>query len=270
MGGRLPGWSRGGDLPTILDDAFTTLWFLPVVVAALLSRKARRPALLGLAYVAFYAFYHVVVGGRTELWYNVLPAVLGTAAIALALQDFAAWLKARKAPVARSVRHAGTVLVAAILLAQVLVPGTSEAKLQVLHPGTATHELSAAEAIHAEQTRDRDLWTVVDAATPKDWKGVLLVDVPWFFSYYPFSDRAGAVGGLFTEGNPSTAAQWSTIIETLANMTVLKRTDGALNRAMQEVYAPCVGLATGEYLLIRGQGCPGKAAELDAAWARNR
>ncbi len=264
MGGRAPGWSRGGTLVSTLDGTFTTMWFVPFVLVGLFVPRARRPALLALAFAGFYLAYNAALGGATELWYNILPAALATAVVALVCEQMAR----SAAPALR--RMAPTALAVVLVAAQLLLPGTSDLKMEALHPGTTTRELSVAEAIDLEQTRDRDLWTLVEAAHGTDWHAVFLVDVPWFFAYWPFSERADVVGSYFTKDNPASAAQWAAVIETIANMTVLKRTDGPLNLALQETYASCVGLATPEYLLIRGMGCKGNATALDAAWARHK
>lgn len=269
LGGRSPGWTRGGDLESVLDGAFTTVWFVPVVIAALAWRSSRRPALHALAYLGFYAVYHVAFGGAAERWYFVLPTVLALAAVT-ALLD-ALWAQGRAAAAPRLARVTAPVCIAfvvALLAVQAIVPGDVAAKQEALHPQVDIIELSYEETLREERARDHALWDVLAQADATDLQNVLAVDVAWFFSVWPLSEKADFVATAWTEGAAPDWV-WQVAVEDIANMTLLRRSPTPLSLALQEVYADCIGAQNAEYVLLRGQGCKGRSEDLRAAYERN-
>lgn len=270
LGGRSPGWSRGGELSNVLDGAFTTAWFIPLVLAGLLWRPARRPALHALAYLAFYAVYQEVFGGAAESWYFFLPTVLAVGAIAALIDGLAARAQDPVATkVDRVVPFAAAVFVAAILAVQVFVPAAVAAKQDVLHHDTAIVEPSFEELARAEFERDQDLWTILESVNGTDREGALLVDVAWFFAIWPMSEEVDLLYSAYT-GTAVPDFAWAGAIEDSANMTLLHRETTPLNEAIREVYADCFGAETSEYVLIRGQACKGRLDELMAAYDRHK
>lgn len=266
IGGRDPGWSRGGDLRALLDAVFLTTLALPFVLAALASWRARVPALLALAYAVFYGYY-TWKGGATEHWYYVLPAALGVGAIAAGLDAWCAlarrWLPTAAA--ARATLQGLPVLaVALVVAAQVALPAAAPAKA-VLHPGLEVQDESYAEMMRHERQRDQAFWHVIGQATDEDWQGVLTVDVPWFYPLWPLSDRAGAIGSYYTD-NGRPPQDWAFVIEELANMTLVWRTGAPHNDAILATYADCIAVDSSQVALVRGQDCRGRAARLQAAW----
>lgn len=261
IGGRSPGWTRGGDTWSIVDGAFTTVWMVPAVAAGLFFRPSRRPALLALAYLAFFAAYHLAIGGAAEAWYFVLPTVLAAAAVAAGLD--AALAKPRTRRWARPAAAA----VALVVLLQVLVPSTAVAKQPLLHPGTGTLELSYPEAVRSELERDHDLWRAIGRMDETDRQNVLLVDVAWFHAIWPASERFTFVAPAFTAGREPDWV-WEVAVEQVANTTLLHREATPLSRALLDTYADCVEDPGGEYVLLRGQGCAGRLERLKGAYAR--
>ncbi len=270
MGGRMPGWSRGGSLAGVLDGAFTTVWLVPLVALALLSSRARRPALHALAYLGFFLVY-TARGGLAEGWYFVLPALLAfcaAAALADAIAGFG-WAAPASAP-HRAASVLPALLVALLVVAQATLPAQGAFKDQVLHPATATREASWAEMARREMDRDQDLWTALAAATPADWNRTLAVDVPWFNVLWPLGDRAGMLGSFYTEGDGNPPAAWADLVESIATMMVLRRTPTPLNEALQATYEDCAIAQTPEYVVVRGSGCVGREGRLAAEWDARR
>lgn len=271
LGGRPPGWSRGGDLAVVLDGAFTTAWFIPFVLAGLAWRPARRPALHALAYLGFYAFYQVALGGAAESWYFVLPTVLAVAAMAALFDGIVARSREPAAVTGarRSTPWIALTLVIVVLGAQMLVPADVPAKQDVLHRGADVVEPSYREMVRTEFERDQDLWTVLAHVHGEDRRGALLVDVAWFFAIWPVSEEVDLLHSAYTPGARADFA-WAGAIEDAANITLLRRQPTPLNKAVREVYADCIDVETPEYVLIRGQGCKGRLDALVAADERNR
>jgi hypothetical protein len=262
IGGRPPGWSRGGDVAGILDGAFTTVWFVPLVVAALWLRPSRRSALLALTYLAFFAAYTAVLGGRAEQWYYVLPTVLGLAAVVAFVDALARDVR----PALRRAARPVAAVALAILAAQVLLPSTVAAKHEVLHPGIeGMVEPNVLEAMRDEHLRDQDLWTAMAQMHGEDWENVFLVDVAWFFAIYPISERATYVATAYTEGS-SPNLVWAGAIEAVANTTIMHRNLSPLSLAIGDVYADCITDASAQYVLLRGQDCAGRFEELKVAY----
>ena len=265
IGGRAPGWSRGGEPWDVVDGAFTTVWLVPIVAAGLLWAPSRRPALLALTYLAFFAGYTLVLHGRAEQWYYVLPTVLAFATVA-AVADAVALHPLK------DLRKLGRPLVAvlvAILAAQVLLPAATPGKSEALHPGVPVRELSYAETVRAERARDRDLWTAIGQLTPEDRQAVLLVDVAWFFAIWPMSEEAGTVATAYTLGSVPDQV-WAGAIEQVANATLLHRELTPLSLAIGDVYGDCITDATREYAILRGQDCPGRLEQLKAAYEAHK
>lgn len=266
IGGRPPGWTRGGDLVGVLDGAFLSIWFLPLVALAVASRPARRLALHALGYLTFFAAYHVVLGGAAEQWYFVLPATLAFLALAAALGD---WVP-RALAWGRSGAYAAAAPVAVVLVllaTQVLAPTASQSKQDLHVPGWEGLDFSAQELWAYERQRDDGLWQAIDALTPADRQALLLVDVAWFYGVWPFPDITGAVGSGFTVDNPAPSADWATVVEEHASATLVFHHDSPLNHALRKAYAPCISFSNADYTIIQGRRCPGQADELDA-WHR--
>lgn len=278
IGGRSPGWTRGGDLAGILDGAFTTVWLVPAVALALLAWRARRPALHALAYLAFYGVYHLAVGGAAEAWYFVLPTVLAFAALAAAADAWAQRWWPDRAAVGRAAAGAGrrvaaatpAVLLLALVAVQCFAPAYGPVKDRVLHPWTDIRENNWAEAYEHEFARDQEFWTVVEAAGPRDWHAVLAVDLEWFYPMWPLSDRADNVAAFFTANDASPAEDWAKLVEDVATVTILREHGSPLNEALRATYADCVVERAGPYLLIRGPDCAGRAERLQQEWDARR
>ncbi|MEK6975988.1 MAG: hypothetical protein AABY18_06570 [Candidatus Thermoplasmatota archaeon] len=261
IGGRSPGWSRDGSLAAVVDGAFTTIWFVPLVAVGLLFRQSRRPAILALAYLAFFGGYAVAFGGRAEQWYFVMPTVLGIAAAVAAID--AARVSAR--PALRRLARPAAAVAVAILAAQVLLPAATAGKQEALHPTVDVFELSYLETVRAERGRDQDLWTALDQLRGDDLHNVFLVDVAWFFAIWPVSERADLVATAYTVGSAPDGV-WVAAIEEVANTTFLRVEGTPLNLAIRDVYEDCITVASREYVILRGQGCQGRGAQLHAAF----
>lgn len=266
IGGRDPGWSRGGDLGLLVDAVFLTGLAVPLVFAAVVPWRSRQPALLALGYLAFYGYY-TLRGGATEHWYYVLSATLASGAIAAALdawcERWAGWLPTAGAA-RRLLQGLPVSAVALVVLAQVFLPAGLAAK-DAIHPGIDSHEPSYAEMVASERARDQDFWRVIDQATEDDWKGPLVVDHPWFYPLWPLSDRAQLLGSYYTD-NGRPPKDWAAVIEDVAPMTLVWRTGSPHNQAILDTYADCIRVDSAQVALIRGQECKGRTARLEAAW----
>ncbi|HET6399234.1 MAG TPA: hypothetical protein VFH47_06740, partial [Candidatus Thermoplasmatota archaeon] len=214
--------------------------------------QSRGACAFALLYPAFYLVYGLLLGRGVEAWYLILPASLGVVAAAAALSEAALRLRVPAARVAG-------LAVLLLLAAPAVVPG-----LAVAHPGGQTPPTLA--MLREEGGGPGELEQAVAVLEGKDWNGVFLVDVGWFYTAYPFSERAAAVGvGDTGSGLPVEA--WAAAMDH-ANATVLHKVDRPLNVALRETYSDCSVHEGPTYVVLRRAGCEGRLDALRQALVR--
>lgn len=272
LGGARPGWTPGGIGLEFYERVLPVLWLLPLLLLGLAWPRTRPLSLLALAYPAFFLYYAYGLDGGVEAWYLALPNYLGLVAAALVLDEWSHRWTPNDYRRAWAPRLTG-VAVTALILLQIFAPASADLKSSVTAPisGQATWSLS--ETMGFEQRRNAHLEDLVDHLEPPDLGTVLLVDLGWFFIFYPFADRADQVRFAYTDWWPksrSDVQRWGTVVEADANATILGLYPPIrpLNEAIRNVYADCTAYTNAEYVVLRGQSCNGRLDQLVSEYER--
>jgi hypothetical protein len=259
LGGIPPGWSTSKATLGLLDGLFASAWLVPLVLLGLRWGRTRRLALWALVFPLFYGVYGVLLHRGVEGWYLVPPQVLALAAAAVALEEA---LRRVATPTGRRVGQAGAAALALLLLASAVLPGRVGADAVALPLRGGSLPLPD---LHAALGYRHPLDAPV-AALPLDGStDVMVVDVEWFYLYYPFAETANFTGWSYTfiEVPPAT---WAKAVEG-PQATLLGKNDRPMNQALRVAYADCRVWENDGFAIFQGQRCPGREAQLAAALA---
>lgn len=259
-GGQTPGWTLGGDPASAWNLVLMPWLYLPLLVG-LVWPRTRGLCGVALASPAFYYAYarwghHIV-----EQWYAVMPGFLALVASSVVLDE--AWKRSRARPLAvgRAVQVTAAVLVA-LLAVQIAVPDSFPAKRDLVQSSAAIPGWSILQAMELENARERALPDLLRQLDDEDT--VFLVDFAWFSRYHPFSENHERVLWAYTAGAQD-RERWREAIEQEADATILFHWfgpgHGPFYEEVQRAYAACITYENADYVLIRGQRCPG-------AWSR--
>ncbi|HEX2065325.1 MAG TPA: hypothetical protein VHI93_00795, partial [Candidatus Thermoplasmatota archaeon] len=260
LGGAPPGWSSSKATLGLLDGLFVSAWLLPAVLLGLRWPRTRRLSLWALVLPLFYATYGFVLHRGVEAWYLVLPQVLALVAAALALEEGA---RRAATPAHRRAGQAVAVALCAVLAAAAVLPDDAGARAAALPFGGGWTSLPG---LHGEAQRPHPLEAPL-AALPLDRStDVFVVDVDWFYAFYPFAEVANSTGWAFTSVELPLSA-WTVAVE--GPRATLVATNGhPLNVALREAYADCRVWQGEGFEILHGHACPGRLGRLREALER--
>lgn len=264
IGGAFPGWGRGGDAGHVLERIWLTPWFAALPVLALAWPASRRLGVVALSWGVFFLAYRFILGRAVEIWYYVVPATLVVLAGAAALD--AAWRTARP-PALRKVAAASAGIVMALAAAQVTLDDTVATKRAVLTPFSQDGFWSLRQSLAFEEVRDDALH---DALAQLEDGGVwFTVDVDWSFVIHPISDRVDKVYLDYSSRHPEGSRDLervAEIIESEADVTLVKRIDSPFATAILSTYGDCAVAQSDPYVALGGKGCTGRSQILRATF----
>ncbi|HEX9816844.1 MAG TPA: hypothetical protein VGB18_07680 [Candidatus Thermoplasmatota archaeon] len=253
-----PGWSNGTLQAAHVDLLFGSAWLVPLILIGLCWRRTRFLAVLALAHPAFYILHNVIRGRQIEVWYHVVPQLLALLAAVQTLDEAAVRSFANHR--GRIASRTAVAAVAVLLLVGPLVPSEWEAK-RAFAPASLVASPSLTETIDFEQGRDRSLHEALASVEGADWEAVFVVDVGWYFHWYPFGHEAKLVRKAYTDWEPEDGSQlprWVNTAENLTRVTFLYKLDLPLNLALRDTYTDCVHHENVDYVVLRPSACPGR------------
>lgn len=258
LGITFPGWSNGTLRPDAVDLFFGSAWLIPLILIGIAWPRTRTLSLLALIHPVFYVTHNLVRGRAIEVWYYALPQLIALVAAIHNLDEAALRSRARLG-LARAWPKAAAIAVALLFALGAVVPSTVNAK-SVLTPASQDRGPSIQQAMDYERSRDRTLADVMSHVQPADWESVFLLDVGWFFLWYPFGTSANVTRWAFTVFNPPPQElhRWVHVGENMTRITVLFKTDLPLNEAFRETYVDCTEFENADYLILRPSACPGR------------
>lgn len=263
-GGLFPGLRPGGDEGLMLDTLWLLPYLAPLPLLGLAFAPTRRLALVALAWPVFFLTYHYALDRAIESWYNVIPGSLTVLGSAAGLHALARRRPARPTwtlPVGAALGVAAL----GLLVAQAILPDTSEAKRDVATPWSGLGAWSLGQTLEAERSRGDDLAAAIAVPGPDDRDVWVTQDVDWSLVMYPVSDQARVVAKVYsmTEGvTEDLLRQWADGIENQWDVTlVYHRPDIPANVATRAAYAEC-STAVGQYTVIEADRCRGRGGDM--------
>jgi hypothetical protein len=270
-----PGWGRGGYSLELVDLLFLSAWFIPLLVWGWVRRPKDSLSIWPFVFPAFYLAYRLLLNGAVGGWYVVLPVwfvILGLAAL---VHDVLP-APGRSAPLRIGAVSLAVAVVLLVVAADVAIAENARSKLP-FHPleGERERYRSTVELLDPG-TQDHALDDVVGFVRARQPASLFLVDVGWYYIYYPFASLApdltfgitdGPQGALLTtlEGQryiwelptwTEYADRWRANAETPGTLTVVAKTGDPLNVALREWYAACTLQDTPDYVVFEGSKCP--------------
>lgn len=238
--GRFPGWAEPILLLDHVDGLFLTAAAIPVLLLGLRWRRSRLLAGLALWHGAFYMAYRVVLGRGLSVWYRILPGALSLVGTAIAVDTW--W---RRPGSDRRLPAVAVGVVAGILVIQAVAPipqyGSTAERIGEMHDG-------------------RDVDVLVARLDATERQDLLLVDVGWYYVYWPFSDIAGRVRHAETANLEEPGSLDPEVRN--ASATVVHPEDSPSNREFRDRWRDCVAWRTDDYLVIHGRDCePGSSSQ---------
>ncbi|HEX2066131.1 MAG TPA: hypothetical protein VHI93_04890, partial [Candidatus Thermoplasmatota archaeon] len=260
LGGAPPGWSSSRATLGLVDGFFVSAWLLPAVLLGLRWPRTRRLSLWALALPLFYAAYGFALRRGVEAWYLVLPQVLAVAAAALALEE---GVRRAATPARRRAGQAVAVALCGLLAAAAVLPGDAGPRGVALPLGGGWMSLPD---LRADAQRPHPLEAPLAALPLGRSTDVLVIDVDWFYAFYPFAEIANSTGWAFTSVDLPLSA-WAEAVEG-PRATLVAKNPHPLNVALREAYADCRVWHNEGFEIVHGHACAGRLARLQEALER--
>ena len=186
MGLKTPGWAQGGSLLVILDGAWISAWFAPLLVASLWTR-ARWVGAASLIQGAGYAAAHLILGTQLQSWYWVLPQALTLAAV---VGTTAIWAKrlARAGHGQPLGRQGLRFLAPALVCCLVVLPAGAPGK-PLVQPAVQDPSQNLVEAIHGRLLEGADLQEALRGMHGQEVVRLVAVDQLWYDIFHPIASH---------------------------------------------------------------------------------
>ena len=254
-----PGWTDGQLRRHDIDLLFGSSWLIPFVLLGLAWSRTRAVSFLALVQPAFYLLHNIVRGRNIEAWYHVLPQLLALIASLFAL-DEAARRGFSARPFARSAPKVAAAAIIAVFLLGAILPAGVDAK-RVLSPASFETTASLPETFRFELARDRTLDDVLSHVDDADRDAIFILDVGWFFTWYPFGTFANVTRRAYSEwltADDRELPRWTNTAENLTQITILYKLDLPFSLAFRDTYRDCIEYENADYVILRPPACAGR------------
>lgn len=269
-GAMFPGHGGPSGFLIMTERLFMIAWFAPVLVVGLLSPRTRLISAFGLFFPVWYIFYYQS-DLAVQIWWLLTPSFFATIGVAAVLDDWLSRTRKKDRPWRAAAPVAVAVALALLVGVQLYAPSDSELKGRVTNPLTGHREWNLQQAIDYHEVRDQDLVNMLAQLTPKDRAAVFLVDLGWFYQFYPFSEHGETVRygySAYHDWFMQEVRPWPIVVENMTQVTIIWKNDSTMGQALRNVYGECQRYENASYVIIDGPNCKGRSDRFLEEFAR--